>query len=196
MQNHRLLASVLPAVAIAAALSFGPGDYAAAAPSDQITAPMPGEVLRLQGTDHLWVIDPQGVAHLASGPAALAGQAVDWSVVTDASVTALRALPQGAPYLSADLVKVGDSIYVPQFYTDGTPPSLLHVQSPADLALFGVTEANYSQLVLDAGTWQQRYGLDPSQLPADEFRLFPAPALDSSPDSSDSEQVAETVATA
>jgi hypothetical protein len=196
MQDHRLLARVLPAVAMAASLSFGLVNYAAAAPADQITAPTPGEVLRLQGTDHLWVIDPQGVAHLASGPAALAGKAVDWSVVTDASVTALRALPQGAPYLSADLVKVGDSIYIPQLHTDGTAPTLLRVQSLDDLALFGVTDANYGQLVLDAGTWQQRYGVDPALLPADEFRLFPAPATDASLDSSDSAQVAETVATA
>jgi hypothetical protein len=196
MQNHRLLGRVLPAVAMAASLSFGLVNYAAAAPSDQIAAPVPGEVLRLQGTDHLWVIDPQGVAHLASGPAALAGKAVDWSDVTDASVNALRALPQGAPYLSADLVKIGDSIYVPQFRTDGAAPTLLRVQSIDDLALFGITDANYSQLVLDAGTWQQRYGVDPAQLPADEFRLFPAPVLDADLDSSNSAQVAETVATA
>ena len=73
---------------------------------------------------------------------------------------------------------------MPQFAADGSTPTLLRVQSPSDLALFGITDANYGQLVLDPATWQQRYGVDPSQLPADEFRLFPAPLPLPAPDPS------------
>src|SRR5918992_1244573 len=80
----------------------------------------------------------------------------------------LAALPKGAPYLTAELVKIGDAIYVPRFAADGTTPTLLRVQSPADLTLLGVTDANYGQLVLDPAAWQQRYGVDPRRLPADE----------------------------
>jgi len=194
-QNMRF-ASVLPAVAMAASLGLVHVLPAAAAPADQIVAPAPGEVLRLQGTDHLWVVDAQGVAHLASGPAALAGKPVDWSDVQDASVTGLQSLPQGAPYLTADLVKIGDAIYVPQFAADGTTPILMRVQSPADLALFGITDANYGQLVLDPAAWQQRYGIDPTQLAADEFRLYPVTNFDDSSSSGDTETVADSAATA
>jgi hypothetical protein len=176
MRTHRFLTSLVPAVAVAASFAT-----AHALPAVAAELP-PGQVLRLDGTDHLWVADGQGVAHLASGPAALAGKPVDWSAVRVESVDGLAALPQGAPYLSADLVKIGDSIYVPQYAADGTTPTLLRVQSPSDLALLGVTDANYGQLVLDPATWQQRYGVDPTRLPADEFRLFPAPPPLPAPD--------------
>jgi hypothetical protein len=174
MRTHRFFSSLIPAVAVAAA-------FATALPAAAAPLP-PGQVLRLDGTDHLWVADGQGVVHLASGPAALAGKPVDWSDVRVESVDGLAALPKGAPYLTAALVKIGDAIYVPQFAADGGTPTLLRVQSPSDLALLGVTDANYGQLVLDPATWQQRFGVDPTRLPADEFRLFPAPPPLPAPD--------------
>jgi len=196
MPSNRLFASVLPAVAMAASFGLVHALPAAAATPDQITAPAPGEVLRLEGTDHLWVVDAQGVAHVASDPAALAGKPVDWSDVQEASVTGLQSLPQGAPYLTADLVKIGDSIYVPQFAMDGTAPTLLRVNSPADLALFGITDSNYGQLVLDPATWQQRYGIDPTRLTADDFQLYPVTAFDNSSASGDTTPSTDSAATA
>src|SRR6478735_5923064 len=124
MRTHRFLSSLIPAVAVAAAAAAAGHALPAAA------APLPpGQVLRLDGTDHLWVADGQGVVHLAAGPAALAGKPVDWSGVRVASVDGLAALPKGAPYLTAALVKIGDAIYVPQSTADGGTPTLLRVQS-------------------------------------------------------------------
>src|SRR5262245_54362606 len=176
MRTHRFLSRLIPAVAVAASFAAAHALPAAAAELP------PGQVLRLDGTDHLWVADGQGVAHLAAGPAALAGKPVDWSNVRVETVDGLAALPKGAPYLTADLVKIGDSIYVPQFAAGNTTPILLRVQSPSDLALLGVTDANYGQLVLDPAAWQQRYGVDPTQLAADEFRFYPAPLPLPAPD--------------
>jgi hypothetical protein len=193
MLSNRVLASALPAVAMAASLSLVHVLPAAAAAPDQIAAPVPGEVLRLQGTDHLWVVDAQGVAHLVAGPATLAGKPVDPAEAQDASVAGLQALPQGAPFLTADLVKIGDSIYVPQYAAVGAAPTLLRLQSPADLALLGINASNYGQLVLDPATWQQRYGIDPTQLPSDEFRFYPAPNFDAP---LDGDQSSDNVATA
>jgi hypothetical protein len=73
---------------------------------------------------------------------------------------------------------VGDAIYLPQAGAPGQAPTLLHVQSPQDLALLGVDGDNYAQLVLDPAAWQQRYGFDPARLAQDELRLYPAPAFD------------------
>jgi hypothetical protein len=178
MRTNRVLSGLIPALAIAAA--FAAVDVLPAAAAEL----PPGQLLRLDGTDHLWVVDSQGAAHLAAGPDALAGKPVDWAGVRVETVDGLAALPKGAPYLTADLVKIGDAIYVPRFAADGTTPTLLRVQSPADLALLGVTDANYGQLVLDPAAWQQRYGVDPRRLPADEFRLFPAPVVVPAPESS------------
>ena len=178
MRTNRVLSGLIPALAIAASFAAVHAQPAAAAGLP------PGQVLRLDGTDHLWVVDAQGAAHLASGPAVLAGKPVNWADVRVETVAGLAALPKGAPYLTADLVKIGDAIYVPQFAADGTTPTLLRVQNPADLALFGINDANYGQLVLDPAAWQQRYGVDPRQLPADEFRLFPAPVVVPAPETS------------
>jgi hypothetical protein len=166
----------LPALAVAASFSLSHAVPAGAA--GPVAAVTPGEVIALQGTDHLWVADGQGVSHLAGDAAALAGKPVAWDKVQQATLADLQALPRGAPWLSADLVQVGDAIYLPQFAAPGQAPTLLHIQSPQDLALLGVDGDNYAQLVLDPATWQQRYGFDPTRLTQDEFRLYPTPAFD------------------
>jgi hypothetical protein len=97
-------------------------------------------------------------------------------VVEATTVADLVATPRGAPILTADLVQFGNAIYLPQFSVDASAPILLRIESPQDLALLGVNDSNYSQLVLDSATWAQRYGFTPETLSADEFRLSPAPA--------------------
>jgi hypothetical protein len=166
----------LPALAVAASLSLAHAVPAGAGGPGAATTP--GEVIALQGTDHLWVADDQGVVHLAGDAAALAGKPVAWDTARQATLADLRALPRGEPWLSADLVQVGDALYLPQFAAPGRAPTLLHVQSPQDLALLGVDGDDYARLVLDPATWQQRYGFDPARLAQDELRLYPAPAFD------------------
>jgi hypothetical protein len=55
---------------------------------------------------------------------------------------------------------------------------LYHVQSADDLALLGISGDAVDQLVLDANTWEQRYGYSLVQLPSDELRMYPAPSLE------------------
>jgi hypothetical protein len=160
-----------------ALLTAGP----AAAQARPLSAPLPavaGEVLALTQTTHLWVADGQGVAHFASDPAALAAHAVDWGDQREVTRDELGALPRGEPWLSMAMVRIGEAIYLPQAAGPGSAPTLLHVQSPRDLALLGVDGADYARLVLDPAAWQQRYGFDPARLTQDELRLYPAPAFD------------------
>jgi hypothetical protein len=74
------------------------------------------------------------------------------------------------------MVQMDGQVYLPTFPVPGGPPLLLHVQSDQDLSVLGVNSDNRSQYVLDPSTWQQRYGMDPTKLETDEFRLYQAPA--------------------
>jgi hypothetical protein len=174
MRAHRNALLALPALALAASSFLTHALPAGAASSG--AALTPGEVLALQGTDHLWVVDDQGVAHLAADATALAGKQVDFATRQDETLAELEATPRGAPWLSADFVRIEGEVYLPTFPVPGGPPLMLHVQSAGDLALLGVTADNMDQLVLDPDAWQQRYGMDPTKLEANEFRLYPAPA--------------------
>src|SRR5829696_6854412 len=122
--SYRTLALTLPALALAGAMSLTQALPAAAA-----EVPDPGQVLALEGTEHLWVVDAQGVAHLAADPQTLSGRTVDWSRREDVSLTELQSVSRGTPWLSAALVRIGDAIYVPQFGAPGQAPTLLHVKS-------------------------------------------------------------------
>jgi hypothetical protein len=175
MRTNRNALLALPALAMAAS-SFLTHALPVGAASPGVAA-TPGEVISLQGTDHLWVVDDQGVAHLAADPEALAGKPVDFADRQDDTLAQLEATPRGAPWLTADLVQMDGQVYLPTFPVPGGPPLLLHVQSADDLSVLGVNADNASQYVLDPATWQQRYGMDPTKLEADEFRLYPAPAL-------------------
>lgn len=72
-----------------------------------------GAVVALQGTPHLWIADEQGT------------------------------LPVGDPWLSAGLLKDGDPIYLVKWESDWAQPRLLHIQSIADVELFGINDRNY-----------------------------------------------------
>jgi hypothetical protein len=174
MRTNRNALLALPALALAAASLLTHALPAGAASAGASVTP--GEVLALQGTDHLWVVDDQGVAHLAADTTALMGKQVDFATRQDETLAQIEATPRGAPWLSADMVQLDGEVYLPTFPVPGGPPLLLHVQSSDDLALLGVTADNRSQLVLDPATWQQRYGMNPAKLETDEFRLYQAPA--------------------
>lgn len=167
----RKLFQTLPALAVAAALSLAP---VAVASADVIVGP--GGVVALQGTDHLWVVDSQGTARLAGDLQALAGLPVNWNDREQATLAELAALPRGTPLLTAGLVQIGGAIYLPQFAAAGGAPTLLHIQSVDDLALLGVTAANYGEVVLDRQPWEQRYGFNTDTLSYGDFGTGAAPA--------------------
>lgn len=165
MNVKRKLSFTLPALA-AAALSLSQVGLAGA----QSIPVGPGGVIGLQGTEHLWVVDDQGLARLAGDPQALSRVTVNWSDREEATLAALEAQPRGAPLLTANLVKIGETVYLPEFDVNGGAPTLLHIQSVDDLALLGVNAGNYGQLVLDRQTWEQRYGFNADTLQRGDFR--------------------------
>ncbi len=123
-----------------------------------------GTVVALQGTPHLWIADEQGVLHWGGDTRALADRHVNWSARTEVSLAGLRALEMGDPWLSAGLLKDGDPIYLVKWETEWPQPRLLHIQSIADVELFGINETNYGNFVLDVAAWEARYGMSAAGL--------------------------------
>ena len=123
-----------------------------------------GAVVALQGTPHLWIADEQGTLHWGGDTRALAGKHVNWSDRTEVSLDRLRSLPVGDPWLSAGLLKDGDPIYLVKWESDWAQPQLLHIQSIADVELFGINGSNYGNFVLDKATWEQRFGISAAAL--------------------------------
>ena len=124
----------------------------------------PGAVVALQGTPHLWIADEQGVLHWAGDTRALAGKHVLWSNRTEVTLAQLQGLNRGDPWLSAGLLKDGDPIYLVKWETEWAQPTLLHIQSIADVELFGINGSNYGNFVLNVATWEQRFGLSTAGL--------------------------------
>ena len=124
-----------------------------------------GAVVALQGTPHLWIADEQGVLHWAGDTRALAGKHVRWDNRIEVTVGQLQGLHRGDPWLSAGLLKDGDPIYLVKWETAWPQPRLLHIQSIADVELFGINGSNYGNFVLDVVTWEQRYGISAASLP-------------------------------
>ena len=118
-----------------------------------------GTVVQLQGTPHLWFADEYGVLHWGGDARALAGRHINWSNRVEASFDSLRTLPRSDPWLSAGLLKDGDPIYLVKWETEWEHPKLLHIQSIADVELFGINASNYGRFVLDKATWEARYGM-------------------------------------
>jgi len=56
--------------------------------------------------------------------------------------------------------KIGEPIYLAKWETDEDAPRLLHIQSIADVELFGIGTANYLNFVMDRPVWEQRYGFN------------------------------------
>ena len=123
-----------------------------------------GAVVALEGTPHLWIADAQGVLHWGGDTRALAGKHVNWNDRTEVTVAQLRALPVGDPWLSAGLLKDGDPIYLVKWESDWARPQLFHIQSIADVELFGIDGSNYGRFVLDRATWEARYGISAASL--------------------------------
>jgi hypothetical protein len=115
-----------------------------------------GTVVKLSGTDHIWVAEG-GTLHWAGDTRALAGQAINWSSTVEVTAEQLRALPIGDPWLSAGLLKDGDPIYLVKWEANEPSPRLLHIQSIRDVQLFGINSTNYGAMVLDKAEWERRY---------------------------------------
>jgi hypothetical protein len=141
----------------------------------------PGMVVGLRGTPHLWFADERGVLHWGGDTRALTGKTIAWDRRIDVSVDDLRRLPLGDPWLSLGLFKDGDPIYLVKWETDEAAPRLLHIQSIADVELFGINGSNYGNLVLDRSAWESRFsmssaGLTRGSLTAAVAVASPAPA--------------------
>ena len=124
----------------------------------------PGAVVALRGTPHLWIADEQGILHWAGDTRALAGKHVLWSNRTEVTLAQLQEFNRGDPWLSAGLLKDGDPIYLVKWESEWPQPELLHIQSIADVELFGINGSNYGNFVLDIATWEQRYGISAAGL--------------------------------
>jgi hypothetical protein len=159
------------AVALAATLAgslMGAGATPALARGE--AAPnTPGAVVTVSGAPFLWVADDLGLLHLVGDTRALDGHTVEWSNVNPLTLDQIRAAGRGEPWLSAALVRIGDAIYLPRWTANAATPTLYHVQSPMDLALIGVNDQNYGQLVRDKAAWDQQYGLASDSLPRAEL---------------------------
>lgn len=136
---------------------------ALAEPAFQLTA-NPFSVVQLTGTPHLWIADEQGVLHWGGDTRGLAGRNINWGDRREVNLEQLRAFRRGDPWLSAGLLKIGDPIYQVKWETNQDRPTLLHIQSIADVEIFGIDATNYGRFVMDEVAWQQRFGIAPSTL--------------------------------
>ena len=148
---------------------------AAGAPARQ-GAPAAGAVVGLAGTPHLWIADDQGVLHWGGDTRGVQGRFIDWGRRTDVSLAALKAMRRGDPWLSAGVLKDGDPIYFVKWETEWAQPQLLHIQSIADVELFGINATNYGSLVLDRAQWEQRFGLTAAGLQRGQLAPAEPPA--------------------
>ena len=124
----------------------------------------PGTVIGLIGTPHLWIADIHGVLHWGGDTRALADKHVDWNNRQDVTLAKLQTLNVGDPWLSAGLLKDGDPIYLVKWESNWVQPKLLHIQSIADVELFGINSSNYGRFVLDKVAWEQKYSLSATGL--------------------------------
>ena len=162
----------LLALAISLALMVTSAFSAGAAPTAQQTAP-PNAVFLLAGTPHIWIADEQGALHWAGDTRALSLRTPNWADQRTVTLEQLLSFRRGDPYLSSGLVKMGDPIYLSKWETNEERPRLFHIQSIADVELFGINATNYGAFVLDAVAWQQRYLFNPNDL----TKLALAPAV-------------------
>jgi hypothetical protein len=165
-----------------------------ATPAEQI-AVTNGMVVALQGTPHLFIGDEQGVLHWGGDTRGLAGHFVDWPTRREVTLDQLRGMRRGDPWLSAGLLKDGDPIYLVKWETDQPAPTLLHIQSIADVELFGINTSNYGAFVMTPAAWQQRFGINPSTLTRGELTspiATPTPVATATPANRLSARLVET----
>jgi hypothetical protein len=157
-----------PALPLLALLSLSlllalPTLSALAAPSPQQTAP-PNTVFLLSGTPHIWIADDQGALRWAGDTRALSLRTPNWADQRTVTLEQLLSFRRADPLLSSGLVKIGDPIYLSKWETNEDRPRLFHIQSIADVELFGINATNYGAFVIDPVAWQQRYGFNPNEL--------------------------------
>jgi hypothetical protein len=139
----------------------------AATPSPAAYAP--GTVVALAHTPHLWVVDDRGSLHWGGDTRALSGRSIRWDQRAEVTLDRLLGLPLGDPWLSAGLLKDGAPIYLVKWETADASPSLLHIQSIADVQLFGINSGNYGVFVVDKIAWEARFGFRADQLSRSEL---------------------------
>ncbi|MBM2811986.1 MAG: hypothetical protein HW416_2745, partial [Chloroflexi bacterium] len=124
----------------------------------------PGTPIQLVGTPHLFIVDDQGVLHWGGDTRSLAGRVINWADQCAVNLSQLTAAPRGDPWLSSGLPKIGDPIYLSKWEDTEAAPTLLHIQSIADVELFGINTANYGNFILERGPWEQRFGFSVASL--------------------------------
>ena len=110
-------------------------------------------------------------------PAPLAGRQVNWGQRSEVTLSELQDLRRGDPWLSAGLLKDGALLYLVQWPSEAAVPRLLHIQSVADLELFGVSWRNYGALVYEPAAWEQEFGLAVASLDRAALPLVTGPIL-------------------
>ena len=136
-----------------------------------------GAVVSLQGTPHLWIADDEETLHWVGDTRALAGRQVNWEQRTEVTLSELQDLRRGDPWLSAGLLKEGALLYLVHWPSEAAAPRLLHIQSVADLELFGVSWRNYGALVYEPAAWEQEFGLAVASLDRAALPLVTGPIL-------------------
>jgi hypothetical protein len=161
---RRLLGPLFVVVlALVTALPALPGP-ALAGPAQQQTLP-PGVVVALAGTPHLFIVDEQGTLHWGGDTKALANRNINWSDRRIVSLDQLRGFRRGDPWLSSGLLKIGEPIYQVKWESNEPRPTLLHIQSLADVDIFGINASNYGIFVMERAAWEQRFGMSIDGLP-------------------------------
>ena len=155
-------------------LAFVPVVWADVAQRPILTA---GAVVALQGTPHLWIADEEETLHWVGDTRALAGRQVNWGQRSEVTLSELQDLRRGDPWLSAGLLKDGALLYLVQWPSEAAVPRLLHIQSVADLELFGVSWRNYGALVYEPAAWEQEFGLAVASLDRAALPLVTGPIL-------------------
>jgi hypothetical protein len=149
---------------------------ALASPAEQQTVPN-GTVVQLSGTPHLWISDDQGMLHWGGDTRALGGRYINWGDVRLVSPDQLKAFRIGDPWLSSGLLKIGDPIYLVKWETNEAQPRLFHIQSIADVEIFGINATNYGRFVMDRASWERQFLFNVDTLQ----RLELAPAIGPTP---------------
>ncbi len=124
----------------------------------------PGAVVVLRGTAHIWVADDDGVLHWVGDTRAFAGKRVDWDAKREVTREEITQYRRGGPWLSSGLLKLADPIYLVKWETSESSPTLLHIQSIADVELFGISGDNWGTLVYDQALWERRFGISAASL--------------------------------
>jgi hypothetical protein len=172
--TYRVDRSATPLLLVPTGATTGaPGTTTPPAAPGQGSAPAdlaPGTVVALRGTPHLWIAGTDGALHWFGDTRALAGQPADWGSRVEVDAPTLRAARRGDPFLSAGLVRRGGPIFLAKWEQGQAQPTLLHIQTIADLTLFGITGDNYGRFVLEEPAWNQRYGFTAAALPTGELQ--------------------------